>query len=54
MPETLSDLPSFALTLKLGLLLSALACTPASSQYWPNCLLNGSRRFCALTPGGCH
>jgi hypothetical protein len=51
MPETLSNPPSFALTLKLGLLLSALASTPAWSQYSPNCLLNGSRRFCALTPG---
>ncbi|MEB3317822.1 MAG: hypothetical protein VKO39_06745 [Cyanobacteriota bacterium] len=38
--------------LNLGLLLAPLVCAPAWSQYSPNCLLNGSRRFCALTPGG--
>jgi hypothetical protein len=47
----MSAFHSFGRALKLGLLLSALACAPAWSQYSPNCLLNGSRRFCALTPG---
>lgn len=41
-----------ALGLLAGLWLSAPAGPPAWSQYSPNCLLNGNRRFCALTPGG--
>jgi hypothetical protein len=47
----LSAPPSLGVALRLGLLLISLACTPVWSQYSPNCLLNGSRRFCALTPG---
>jgi hypothetical protein len=34
-----------------GLLVAASAGLPARGQYSPHCLLNGSRRFCAITPG---
>jgi len=53
----MSRLPSWGRAQRLGLLvgmgLTALASPLAAwSQYSPNCLLNGSRGFCAHTPGG--
>lgn len=50
--EPLAGFACLGGALTLGLLLTAWACTPARGQYSPNCLFNGSRRFCALTPGG--
>ena len=36
----------------MGLLFLASAGLPARGQFSPHCLLNGSKRFCAITPGG--
>ncbi|MEB3333487.1 MAG: hypothetical protein VKP70_00730 [Cyanobacteriota bacterium] len=52
-PASVAPGAARGLALLVGLLFAASSAgVPARSQYSPHCLLNGRRRFCALTPGG--